>query len=71
MMNLYSIHMPLELILKSSKLFNDIKTGAKEWQKRIDEVSSQETETIQVEETNMPRVDNNVIGADNDNSSKE
>lgn len=70
MMNLYSINMPLEQILKSSKLFNDIKTVAKEWQKRIYEIKGKEIDNKVAEET-MPRVDNKVIGANNDNNSQE
>lgn len=71
MMNLYSINMPLEQILKSSKLFNDIKTVAKEWQKRIDDLKAQRTETIKVQESTLPRVDNRVVGANNGNNSQE
>lgn len=68
MMNLYSIHMPLEQILKSSKLFNDIKTVAKEWQERIDEAKKAEQ---QVDESTIPNLDNRVKGANNDNNSQE
>lgn len=68
MMNLYSIHMPLEQILKSSKLFNDIKTVAKEWQERIDEAKKTEQ---QVDESTIPNLDNRVKGANNDNNSQE
>lgn len=71
MQNLYSINMPLEEILKSSHLFNDIKTVAKEWQKRIDEMKATPTETIDVEST-LPKVDNKVKGANNQiNNSQE
>lgn len=71
MQNLYSINMPLEEILKSSHLFNDIKTVAKEWQKRIDEVNAKPTETIDVGST-LPRPDNKVVSANNQaNNSKE
>lgn len=71
MQNLYSINMPLEEILKSSHLFNDIKTVAKEWQKRIDELKATPTETIDVEKS-LPRPDNKVVGANNEvNNSQE
>lgn len=68
MMNLYSIHMPLEQILKSSKLFNDIKTVAKDWQERIDKAKAEEKK---VDESTIPPVDNRVKGANNDNNSQE
>ena len=60
--------MPLEQILKSSKLFNDIKTVAKEWQERIDEAKKAEQ---QVDESTIPNLDNRVKGANNDNNSQE
>lgn len=85
MMNLYSMNMPLEEILKSSKLFNDIKTVAKEWQSRIDEIGKKETEKqnkenkenqdVNADAQNQleseTRVDNRVVGANNDNNSQE
>ena len=80
MMNLYSMNMPLEEILKSSKLFNDIKTVEKKWQARIDELKEIQVEeqTPSVEETittelgeQQPNVDNRVDSANNDNGSKE
>ena len=71
MMNLYSINMPLEEILKSGKLFNDIKTVAKKWQERIDSLKEQPTETIEVENSNLPRPDNRVVSANQDNNSQE
>lgn len=83
MMNLYSINMPLEEILKSSKLFNDIKTVAKKWQKRIDDTNKQNTKNESSEnknessenkvdnETNLPRPDNRVVSANQGNNSQE
>jgi hypothetical protein len=79
MMNLYSMNLPLEHILKSSKLFNDIKTVAKEWQERLDSLKAQPTETIAVEEDgediNVPNItdktDNRVVGANNDNNTSQ
>ena len=84
MMNLYSMNMPLEQILKSSKLFNDIKTVSKEWQARLDELEEKQKEsqvatntpTAQQKETTevgeqKPNVDNRVESANNDNGSKE
>lgn len=80
MMNLYSMNMPLEEILKSSKLFNDIKTVEKKWQARLDELKESQVagQTPSVEETTttelgeqQPNVDNRVDSANNDNGSKE
>lgn len=50
MTNLYNIKMPLEAILKSSGLFNDIKTLAKEWQLKIDESKAEENEDSEQDE---------------------
>ena len=41
---LFEMNMPLEFILKTSKLSNDIKTDAANWQKRIDLVNEQNKE---------------------------
>lgn len=79
MLNLYSMNMPLEFILKVSKLSNDIKTDGKDWQDRLDELrklneqQNNTTETIKVEETekNLPREDNRVRSANNGNNSQE
>lgn len=77
MQNLYSINMPLEFILKVSKLSNDVKTDAKKWQENIaemqklNELQNQSTETIKVEDGSKPKVDNKVVSANNGNNSKE
>lgn len=42
---LYEMNMPLEFILKVSKLSNDIKTDAKNWQDRIDLLKAQGEQT--------------------------
>lgn len=70
--NLYSANMPLEEILKASGLFSDITTVAQKWQNRIDKMNQKPTETIEIkEETNLPRPDNRVVSANNDNNSQE
>lgn len=80
MMNLYAMNMPLEEILKASKLFNDIKNVEKAWQARLDELkeiqvvnntpTAEQTETTELGEQ-QPNVDNRVDSANNDNGSKE
>lgn len=56
---LYDMNMPLEFILKTSKLSNDVKTDAKEWQERIDANKEQPTETIDVVETTNTNTNGN------------
>ena len=59
--------------MKTSKLFNDIKTVAKKWQeyedKKLAEQKSNETK-LNVD-NNLPRPDNRVVGANQGNNSQE
>ena len=74
MMNLYSMNMPLEQILKSSKLFNDIKTVEKDWQQRLDDLKAQAENSVSAEESQVDvndQMDNRVISANNGNTSQE
>lgn len=69
MQNLYSMHMPLEFILKVSKLSNDIKTDSKKWQEEIDKYNSQQS--IDTSADDLLKVDNKVASANNGNNSQE
>lgn len=77
MLNLYSMNMPLEFILKVSKLSNDIKTDSKDWQKRLDKLKQEQKQTNNTQneassiEENIPRVDNRVASVNNGNNSQE
>ena len=73
MMSLYSINMPKEEILKTSKLFNDIKTVAKKWQEYEDKklADQKSNETKLDVDSDLPRPDNRVVGANQGNNSQE
>ena len=74
MLNLYSMNMPLEQILKSSKLFNDIKTVEKDWQQRLDDLKAQAENSVSAQESQVDvndQMDNRVISANNGNTSQE
>lgn len=74
-MNLYSVHMPLDEIVKVSGLFGDVTTVTKKWEDRIKEVNEQNTKTSEItpteDPTSEPKADNRVVGADNGNNSQE
>lgn len=73
-MNLYSVNMPFDEIVKVSGLFGDVTTVTKKWEESDKKAKEQNkiSETIQVEEpTGDAKIDNRVVGASNGNDSQE
>ena len=81
-MNLYSVNMPKDEIIKASGLFGDVTTVTKKWEDSDSKAKEQATQNTQavnknnvaqdnLEEQTSTRVDNRVISANGDNNSQE
>ena len=72
-MNLYSVNMPKDEIVKVSGLFGDVTTVTKKWEEsdaKAKEQVKKSSEIIKVEEpTSKSQTDNRVVGASNGNNS--